>query len=280
MVLTFWEANPRTDIDNASSDVVADIGTNTNTNPSMSGTKEYTSRTPSNVIVDIGTDPSPAADPRIQSSDVVADIGTTLDTDTKCGSHHDLPTLAMLKNEMSNLRYSKKKPKEGGWAHSIAADNIDTWQIITRSEENDDLSVHQLMIFLQAYSYAQEDMHKSFLQKCNLNQFFENMDAKEKTSDLKTIKKCLKLIRDANSDTTKIAKQIDILEDVSIVKSMIKVSYFVVITFCSAIDFSSAINFGSTSDFDSAIDFGYFIALTICIIHLLLLIYLLYVQSR
>ena len=50
------------------------------------------------------------------------------------------------------------------------------------------------------------------------------MDAQEINSDLKTIKKCLKLIQDANSDTTKIAKQIDILEDVSIVKSMIKVS--------------------------------------------------------
>ena len=29
----------------------------------------------------------------------------------------DLPTLAILKNEMSKLRYSKKKPKEGRWAH-------------------------------------------------------------------------------------------------------------------------------------------------------------------
>ena len=105
------------------------------------------------------------------------------------------------------------------------------------------------------------------------------MDAQEITSDLNTIKACLKLIQDANSDTTKIAEQITILEDVSIVKSMIKVSYFVVITFCSAIDFGSidfgsAINFGSTSDFRSAIDdfgaaidFGYFIALTICIIY-------------
>ena len=39
---------------------------------------------------------------------------------------HDLPTLAMLKNEMSNLRYSKKKPKEGGWAHSTAAKKLTT----------------------------------------------------------------------------------------------------------------------------------------------------------
>ena len=41
---------------------------------------------------------------------------------------------------------------------------------------------------------------------------------------MKTIKKCLKLIQDAKSDITKIAKQIAILEDVSIVQSMIKVS--------------------------------------------------------
>ena len=86
------------------------------------------------------------------------------------------------------------------------------------------MSVHQLMIFLQAHSYAQLDLRKSFLQKCNLQHFVVDMDAQEINSDLKTIKKCLKLIQDANSDTTKIAKQIDILEDVSIVKSMIKVS--------------------------------------------------------
>ena len=138
---------------------------------------------------------------------------------------HDLPTLAILKHEMSDLRYtySKKKPKEGGWAHSIAAKNIDNW-VKDTSGGIDDLSVHQLMIFLQAHSYAQLDLHKSFLQKCNLQQFFVDMDAKEITSDLKTIKACLKLIQDANSDTTKIAEQITILEDVSIVQSMIKVS--------------------------------------------------------
>ena len=138
--------------------------------------------------------------------------------------HHDLPTLAVLKNEMSKLRYPKKKPKEGGWAHSTAAENIDNWPIITRSEEIDDLSVHQLMIFLQAHSCNQLDLHKSFLQKCNLNQFFEDIAPEKIQSDLNTIKNCLKLIQDAKSDTTKIAKQIAILEDVSIVQSMIKVS--------------------------------------------------------
>ena len=172
--------------------------------------------------------------------------------------HHDLPTLAMLNNEMSKLRYPnpKKKPKEGGWAHSTAAKNIDNWPIITRSEEIDDLSVHQLMIFLQAYSYDQLDMRKSFLQKCNLQQFFVDIAPEKIQSDLNTIKACLKLIQDANSDTTKIVEQIDILEGVSIVQSMIKVS----------------------ADFGSATDFGYFVVLTICIY--ILLIYLLYVQSR
>ena len=56
--------------------------------------------------------------------------------------------------------------------------------------------------------------------------------------------------------TNKIVEQIDILEGVSIVQSMIKVS----------------------ADFGSATDFGYFVVLTICIY--ILLIYLLYVQSR
>ena len=135
-------------------------------------------------------------------------------------------TLAILKQEMSDLRYmySKKKPKEGGWAYSIASKNIDNWQIITRSEEIDDLSVHQLMFFLQAHSYAQLDLHKYFLQKCNLNQFFEDIAPEKIKSDLNTIKKYLKLIQYAASDITKIAEQITILEDVSIVQCMIKVS--------------------------------------------------------
>ena len=60
----------------------------------------------------------------------------------------------------------------------------------------------QVMFFLQAHSDAQEEMWKSFLQKCNLQQFFDDMEAKEIKSDLKTIKACLKLIQDANSDTT------------------------------------------------------------------------------
>ena len=34
-------------------------------------------------------------------------------------------TLAMLKNAMSDLRYSKNKPKEGGWGYSTASKNID-----------------------------------------------------------------------------------------------------------------------------------------------------------
>ena len=119
--------------------------------------------------------------------------------------------------------YSKNKPKEGRWAHSTASKNIDSW--VKDTSGGIVLSVHQLMIFLQAYSYAQLDMRKSFLQKFNLQQFFVDMDAhQEIESDLTTIKKCLKLMQDANSDTTKIAKQIDILEDVLIVKSMIKVS--------------------------------------------------------
>ena len=125
---------------------------------------------------------------------------------------------------MSDLRYSKKKPKEGGWTHTIASKNIDNWEIVTTSEEIDDLSVHQFMIFLQTYSYAQLEIRQSFLQKCNLKHFFVDKDAEKIKSDLKTIKKCLKLIQDAASDTIKIAKQISILEDVSIIKSMIKVS--------------------------------------------------------
>ena len=72
------------------------------------------------------------------------------------------------------------------------------------------------------------------------------MDAKEITSDLKTIKKCLKLIQDANSDTTKIAKQISILEDVSIVKSMIKVST----------DFGSVLDVGSATDVSCQTEVG------------------------
>ena len=128
--------------------------------------------------------------------------------------HHDLPTLAMLKNEMSNLRYPKKKPKEGGWRYSTAAKKIDSW--VKDTSGGIVLSVHQLMIFLQAYSYAQLDMRKSFLQKCNLQQFFVDMDAKEIQFDLNTIKNCLKLIQDAASDITKIV-QITILEDVLIV---------------------------------------------------------------
>ena len=112
------------------------------------------------------------------------------------------------------------------------------------------------MIFLQAYSYDQLDMRQSFLQKCHLQQFFEDIAPEKIQSDLNTIKKCLKLIQDAASDTTKIVEQIDILEGVSIVQSMIKVS----------------------ADFGLASDFGYFVALTICIY--ILFIYLLYVQSR
>ena len=125
---------------------------------------------------------------------------------------------------MSDLRYtySKKKPKEGGWAHSIASKNIDNW--VKDTSGGIVLSVHQLMIFLQAHSYAQLDLHKSFLQKCNLNQFFEDIAPEKIKSDLNTIKKYLKLIQYAASDTTKIAEQITILEDVSIVQSMIKVS--------------------------------------------------------
>ena len=137
---------------------------------------------------------------------------------------NDLPTLAILKNKMSDLRfmYSKNKPKEGSWGYSTAAKNIDSW--VKGTSGGIVLSVHQLMIFLQAYSYAHEEMRKSFLQKCKLEQFFVDKDAQEIDSDLETIKKCLKLIQDAASDTTKIAKQITILEDVSIVQSMIKVS--------------------------------------------------------
>jgi hypothetical protein len=138
--------------------------------------------------------------------------------------HHDLPTLAMLNNEMSKLRYPnpKKKPKEGRWANSTAAETIDSW--VKDTSGGIVLSVHQLMIFLQAYSYDQLDMRKSFLQKCNLQQFFVDIAPEKIQSDLTTIKACLKLIQDANSDTTKIVEQIAILEGVSIVQSMIKVS--------------------------------------------------------
>jgi len=130
--------------------------------------------------------------------------------------HHDLPTLAMLKNDMSDIRYiySKKKPKEGRWAHSTAPKNIDSW--VKDTSGGIVLSVHQLMIFLQAHSCVQVDLHKSFLQKCNLNQFFEDIAPEKIQSDLNTIKKCLKLIQDAASDITKIV-QITILEDVLIV---------------------------------------------------------------
>ena len=76
--------------------------------------------------------------------------------------YHDLPTLTMLKKEMSDLRYSKKKPKQGGWDYSTASKKIDNWVIDTSLKVV--LSVHQLMIFLQAYSYsyAQEEMRKFF----------------------------------------------------------------------------------------------------------------------
>ena len=43
--------------------------------------------------------------------------------------HHNRSTLAILKQEMSDLNflYSKNKPKEGRWALSTAAKNIDSW---------------------------------------------------------------------------------------------------------------------------------------------------------
>ena len=104
--------------------------------------------------------------------------------------------------------YSKNKPEEGRWAHSTAAKNIDSWGKDTSGGIV--LSVHQLKIFLQAYSYAQLEMRQSFLQKCILKQVFVDKDVEVIKFDLKTIKKCLKLIQDANSDTTKIAEQISI----------------------------------------------------------------------
>ena len=70
--------------------------------------------------------------------------------------HHDQPTLAMLKNAMSDLRYSNNKPKKGGWERSTAFKNIiDSWVKDTTSEDVD-LSVHQLMIFSQGYSIDNE----------------------------------------------------------------------------------------------------------------------------
>ena len=117
--------------------------------------------------------------------------------------HHDQLTLAMLKNAMSDLGYSNNKPKKGGCEHSTAFKNIDSWVKDTTSEDAD-LSVHKLMNFSQGYSIDNEQMNPHFLQKCRLEQFLDNMEAKEIKSDLKTIKACLQKIRDATSDTTKI----------------------------------------------------------------------------
>jgi|TARA_B110001450_G_C17461939_1_gene416589 cytochrome bd-type quinol oxidase subunit 2 len=54
-------------------------------------------------------------------------------------------------------------------------------------------------------------------------------------TDLTTFKACLKLIQDAKSDTIKIAKQITIiLENLSIVKSMILVSELLLLCIASS----------------------------------------------
>ena len=135
--------------------------------------------------------------------------------------HNNLPTLAMLKNTMSYLRYSNNKQKKVVGNILLHPKILTAGSKILLVRMLLDLSVHQLMIFLQAYSYAQEEMNSHFLQKCKFEQFFDTMEAKEIKSDLKTIKACLQKIRDATSvDTTKIVNQIFILENVSIVKSV------------------------------------------------------------
>ena len=53
-------------------------------------------------------------------------------------------------------------------------------------------------------------------------------------TDLTTFKACLKLIQDTKSDTIKIAKQIIILENLSIVKSMILVSELLLLCIVSS----------------------------------------------
>ena len=59
-----------------------------------------------------------------------------------------------MNKAVSYMRDSNNKPTEGGWDHSTASKNIESW--VKDNSEEVDLSVHQLMmIFLEAHhSYA------------------------------------------------------------------------------------------------------------------------------